>query len=68
MGGSDDRGGLPATQGDVDIDALFDGGPGGIKGSVQQEIVNRIRKMVDKDPQAFVRGLRGLLHQGQPDD
>jgi hypothetical protein len=66
MSGSDDRGGLPAVQ--SDIDALFDGGPGGIRGSVQQEIVNRIRKMVDKDPQAFVRGMRGLLHQGRSDE
>jgi len=66
MGASDDRGGLPAAQ--SDLDALFDKGPGGIQGSVQQEIVNRIRKMVDKDPAAFVKGMRGLLHQGRTDD
>jgi hypothetical protein len=39
----------------------------GIEGGVRVEIVKRMRAMVDKDPEAFVRGMRGFLHQDRSD-
>jgi hypothetical protein len=40
----------------------------GVEGKVRQQIVTKIRKLVDRDPQAFVRNMRVLLHEGRNDD
>ena len=40
----------------------------GVEGKVQKAIVTKIRQLVDRDPQAFVRNMRVLLNAGRTDD
>lgn len=40
----------------------------GVEGKVKNAIVTKIRQLVDRDPQAFVRNMRVLLHEGRSDD
>jgi hypothetical protein len=40
----------------------------GVEGKVRQQIVTKIRQLVDRDPAAFVRNMRVLLHEGRSDD
>jgi hypothetical protein len=40
----------------------------GVEGKVRQQIVTKIRQLVDRDPAAFVRNMRALLHEGRSDD
>ena len=40
----------------------------GVEGKVRKQIVAKIRQLVDRDPQAFVRNMRVLLHDGRSED
>lgn len=40
----------------------------GVEGKVRQAIVTKIRALVDKNPEAFVRNMRALLNEGRSDD
>jgi hypothetical protein len=39
----------------------------GVQGKVRQAIVQKLRKLVDKDPAAFVRGMRTWINEGRTD-
>jgi len=39
----------------------------GVQGRVRQAIVQKLRKLVDKDPEAFVRGMRTWINEGRTD-
>lgn len=40
----------------------------GVEGKVRKAIVTKIRALVDKNPEAFVRNMRVLLNEGRSDD
>jgi hypothetical protein len=40
----------------------------GVEGKVRKAIVTKIRQLVDRDPEAFVRNMRVLLNAGRSDD
>ncbi|MDX2103406.1 MAG: hypothetical protein SF002_12815 [Alphaproteobacteria bacterium] len=40
----------------------------GVNGKVKNAVVTKIRTLVDKDPEAFVRGMRQFLYQGGSKD
>lgn len=39
-----------------------------VDGTVKATVVNKLRKMIDQDPQKFANGVRHFLHQGSRDD
>jgi len=40
----------------------------GVEGKVRKAIVTRLRKLVDKDPAAFVRNMRVWMSQGRENE
>lgn len=53
---------------DESTNAELDTALAGVEGKVRSSVVNKLRKLVDKNPDAFVRGMRTLLHSGRSDD
>jgi hypothetical protein len=39
----------------------------GVEGKVRKAIVTRLRRLVDRDPEAFVRNMRVWMDQGRTD-
>jgi hypothetical protein len=39
-----------------------------VDGTVKATVVNKLRKMIEKDPEQFVKGMRHFLHQGARDE
>ena len=39
----------------------------GVQGKVRRAIVEKLRKLVDKDPEAFVRNMRAWMGEGRSD-
>ena len=39
----------------------------GVQGKVRRAIVEKLRKLVDKDPAAFVRNMRSWMGEGRSD-
>jgi hypothetical protein len=39
-----------------------------VDGTVKASVVNKLRKMIEKDPEQFVKGMRHFLHQGARDE
>ena len=39
-----------------------------VDGTVKATVVNKLRKMIEQDPQQFANGIRHFLHQGSRDD
>ena len=39
----------------------------GVQGKVRQAIVSKLRRLVEKDPEAFVRNMRTWMDQGRTD-
>jgi flagellar biosynthesis/type III secretory pathway M-ring protein FliF/YscJ len=50
---------------DADIDAAT--ALHGVQGKVRQAVVNKLRQLVDRDPEAFVRGMRSWMAEGRQD-
>jgi hypothetical protein len=40
----------------------------GVEGKVRQQIVTKLRQLVDRDPAAFVRNMRSWMGEGRSDD
>ena len=40
----------------------------GVEGKVRKAIVTKLRNLVDKNPEAFVRNMRVWMDQGRSDD
>ncbi len=40
----------------------------GVDGSVRGGLVKQINKMLEKNPEAFVKGMRSWLHEGRVSD
>lgn len=64
---------LPAVPGEEESGfeqaaSMLEHGIRGIEGGVRVEIVKRMRAMVDKNPEAFVRGMRHFLHDGRENE
>ena len=38
-----------------------------VDGTVKAGVVNKLRKMIDQNPEQFVKGMRNFLHQGARD-
>lgn len=54
----------PAGGAPDDIDTALRG----VEGKVRKAIVTRLRRLVDKDPEAFVRNMRVWMDQGRSND
>jgi len=39
----------------------------GVEGKVRKAVVSRLRRLVEKDPEAFVRNMRVWMDQGRSD-
>lgn len=39
-----------------------------VDGTVKATVVNKLRKMIENDPEQFVKGMRHFLHQGARDE
>jgi hypothetical protein len=39
-----------------------------VDGTVKASVVNKLRKLIDQDPEQFVKGMRHFLHQGARDE
>lgn len=57
----------PAASGNLDADIDTATALHGVQGKVRQAIVNKLRRLVEKDPEAFVRGMRTWMDQGRHD-
>ena len=54
---------VPAGGASDDIDTALRG----VEGKVRKAIVEKLRKLVDRDPEAFVRNMRTWMDQGRTD-
>ena len=57
----------PASTGNLGADIDTATQLRGVQGKVRQAIVSKLRKLVEKDPEAFVRGMRTWMDQGRTD-
>ncbi len=39
-----------------------------VDGTVKASVVNKLRKLIDMNPEQFVKGMRHFLHQGARDE
>lgn len=46
----------------------FDTALRGVEGKVRKAIVSRLRQLVDRDPEAFVRNMRVWMSQGRENE
>ena len=49
------------------VDAEIETALNGVQGKVRRAIVDKLRKLVDKDPAAFVRNMRSWMGEGRSD-
>jgi flagellar biosynthesis/type III secretory pathway M-ring protein FliF/YscJ len=54
---------VPAGGGSDDIDTALRG----VEGKVRKAVVEKLRRLVDRDPEAFVRNMRTWMDQGRSD-
>ncbi len=54
---------VPAGGGSDDIDTALRG----VEGKVRKAVVEKLRQLVDRDPEAFVRNMRTWMDQGRSD-
>ena len=40
----------------------------GVEGKVRKAVVTKLRQLVDRDPEAFVRNMRSWMNQGRSDE
>ena len=39
-----------------------------VDGTVKASVVNKLRKMIDQNPEQFVKGMRHFMHEGVRED
>jgi flagellar biosynthesis/type III secretory pathway M-ring protein FliF/YscJ len=46
----------------------FDTALRGVQGKVRKAVVSKLRRLVEQDPEAFVRNMRGWMAEGRTDE
>jgi len=55
---------LPTTTGSDDFSNEVEMKFSNVDGSVRASVVNKLRRLIDKNPEQFVKGMRRYMHEG----